>query len=544
MGKDSGKTTPDVKVTDKPGKTTPDVKLTGKHGQPQAAGGGVGSFFTNVNVAAQTYSSPTVFGDPATQSIGIRYAQQLTAEGLREEIEYITGLLDTAAQGSAERQSLEGNLAVLAEEAEERGVEVPLLVTRALEQAARKWGADMLRLTDELRTIANTKLGRHYDPFSAFFPDNINWGVDQATWMVEAMGGAVSLARVAQWLPSPMAEPMYRAAGTRYMAALMGSQLFHVWLAYLHVGVAALEPVTPIDIEFLIRTYWDLEKKQLQPLLDDLMSLDEARVNSASARVAEQLPVLRAEFEKWLDLVKESIEHAQKVMKALAIVQIAMALIGGIYAFESGGPALFTGAPGITTVSATGTATMQIVVSVEWVEAIRRLVEAGAIAAPALASLNTLIGMGGPQLGPMATPPGMMAVQTPSGTVTPTKGPDANTSVKYGDARGKHTRVGDEPVQDIKDAMANPGTGTPELQNMKANQGNGSYGSQLGKEAVDKYGDLVKDALENGTRLSNTAVQHTATFEVGVDIFSGQGTMTYRMYYSAHHGGWHIFPVL
>jgi len=141
---------------------------------------------------------------------------------------------------------------------------------------------------------------------------------------------------------------------------------------------------------------------------------------------------------------------------------------------------------------------------------------------------------------------------TPSGTVDviPSSGPNAGKKVRYsfGDGRGKHTKLADYPADDVKRVLsegppndpAHPLFGLADA--MTAPAGAKAYGSQLTAEGAAQYADLVKDALENGTWMSGTAVRFTAPFEIGVDVTTGKMTRNYIMFYSTHHGGWHLFP--
>ena len=89
--------------------------------------------------------------------------------------------------------------------------------------------------------------------------------------------------------------------------------------------------------------------------------------------------------------------------------------------------------------------------------------------------------------------------------------------------------------------MTNPSAASADLQTLQQKIGDATYGSQLSKEATDNYATLVKDALENGARTSATRIDHTAGYEVGINI-NGQPTKDYTMFFSNAYGGWHIFP--
>ena len=70
--------------------------------------------------------------------------------------------------------------------------------------------------------------------------------------------------------------------------------------------------------------------------------------------------------------------------------------------------------------------------------------------------------------------------------------------------------------------------------------GSRRYGSQLSKEAVDRYPELVKRALEKGVEKSGRIVCEDAV-EVGIDVQTGKATRLYQM--NGTPGEAHIFPV-
>jgi hypothetical protein len=166
------------------------------------------------------------------------------------------------------------------------------------------------------------------------------------------------------------------------------------------------------------------------------------------------------------------------------------------------------------------------------------------IGAISIGTTGSIVGLAfpGQVQAPGAAFPHILLRATPSGTVTPSKGPDAGRSISYGDSRAKHTKVANYTIQEMKDAMTNPSSAPADLQTMQRKVGDATYGSQLSKEATDNYAALVKDALENGARISTTRIDHTAANEIGINIINGQATKSYTMFFSNAYGGWHVFP--
>jgi hypothetical protein len=275
--------------------------------------------------------------------------------------------------------------------------------------------------------------------------------------------------------------------------------------------------------------------------IKNLRSLDPQRVEQAVSTFMLEAPSFQPDYDAYVNVFKVAGENYRTFMKAFAVYQLALGVIGGAMSLSGGSGGLIAAESTVTGVSATGQATMGIAIQIEWAEAIRRLIQIGAITTAVAGQAVIVSAYPGQGLGSMR--PTLMLRATPSGSVTPSKGADSGKAASYGDTRNKHTKLADHDLAELEDAVKNPGSATGDLKNLKPNIGDPKYGSQLSKQAADKYADLVKDALENGKRVSPSQIDHTASFEVGIDIISGNATRNYRMFYSAAYGGWHIFPI-
>ena len=154
----------------------------------------------------------------------------------------------------------------------------------------------------------------------------------------------------------------------------------------------------------------------------------------------------------------------------------------------------------------------------------------------------------GGQVGPAAAQCGMSRKPTPSGKVQIDKGPLKGKQVEYGDPRGKHTKVADCPVPDLKRAAndRNPDNYKGELKRFSqaCQNKDTSYGSQLANNASSQssYEALVKDALENGKERAGK-YHHTAKSDIGVDVSSRDETAKYRVDVSSTGQGAHVIPL-
>ena len=137
----------------------------------------------------------------------------------------------------------------------------------------------------------------------------------------------------------------------------------------------------------------------------------------------------------------------------------------------------------------------------------------------------------------------VLMAATPDGAVTPSRGPHSGRSVRYGDPRGKHTRVSGSSLEDLKSvARARQAPSNAMLRRFweAIRNRDTSYGGQLGREAAARYAQLILDALENGVEQAGKFF-HEAAFEIGVDIETGLATTKYRVDGAPH--GAHIIPI-
>lgn len=66
------------------------------------------------------------------------------------------------------------------------------------------------------------------------------------------------------------------------------------------------------------------------------------------------------------------------------------------------------------------------------------------------------------------------------------------------------------------------------------------WGGQLSLEAVQRYRELVRQALERGTRDGNGYVFQDAV-EIGMEVERGQATRWYRV--AGSPNGAHVYPI-
>jgi hypothetical protein len=484
-------------------------------------------------------------GDIRKQSIGPQFLNALTNIELQQQAAVLVTALEKLPSGSPERPLLGANLSLLEELATLRGVELPSVTAHTLRSVIAPLESDLRQLKATLKTVGDTQITFPGTQFKDVFKDELTWGDEQLDWMLNALTEATKLISVAE-AGGPQSSDQFRQAGTRYTAALFGAQSVSIWMTYLQTAATAFSYAVPMSKERVIVALHGLRGK-LRATLGDLRSVDPQRVEDAAARLPTEAKPFESDYKTFVAAFDKAAQNYQKFMAFVAAYEIVIGVIAGIRMTAGGGGAagaapLVMRLPGIGGITGGAAVGAGLVVSAEWLEMIRRLGKIGAIS---IGMAGSTVGVAFPgQLPAAAAGPTVLLRSTPGGSVTPSKGPDAGRAVSYGDTRHKHTKLANHTLDELKGAMTNPTGAPPDLQALPQNKGTPGWGSQLSKEATDGYAQLVKDALENGTRTGASRIDHAASYEVGIDIITGQATKRYRMFYSNAYGGWHLFPVL
>ena len=219
--------------------------------------------------------------------------------------------------------------------------------------------------------------GRYAHVFGHF----VDRGVRQLRWVEAELAAATRLATTASEVVDPdMQLAVLRLAGPRLEAAVLGSLLLSVWLDLLTLADAVLQHHPYYGVERLVRQVFRWER-MIQPTLTVLASWEPGQVEAA----AEDLPLLvghlAEEFAATREAVRVSGERfermvvAKELLDTLATASVLRAALPRLVAPDATatlGAGLVVGAQGVTM-------GMQVVVTAEWVELMRRLVQAGVL---------------------------------------------------------------------------------------------------------------------------------------------------------------------
>jgi hypothetical protein len=170
-------------------------------------------------------------------------------------------------------------------------------------------------------------------------------------------------------------------AATRAHAANVGLAILRPWCAFLqlHDRVAML-PLLQLEYRYRVL---DREYRGLQPVFAQLTPLDPDEVTLMSAQVPGQVATLAAAFDEMIAEIESAEETQRWALRVQLVAEVLTFAVGlrGMFAMRGPPSAMSFPMPVIAGASG-GAATMgQLVVSAEWLAAIRHLVEIGAISA-------------------------------------------------------------------------------------------------------------------------------------------------------------------
>ncbi|NBC45645.1 DUF2380 domain-containing protein [Corallococcus exiguus] len=219
------------------------------------------------------------------------------------------------------------------------------------------------------------------------FTRYLDHGSNQVKWMQGALGSATALTRVASEVgDANMEQGMLRMTGPKLQAALFGTLLMATWVDFLHLTDAVLRNCPTCSVEKL---FVDLHRVQelMEPALEDLASQDPERVEAAAVAMPELMGKLTREFDSIQRETRASMKLGGQVLAAVRAVE----LVAMISTLKVSLPRLPPSAPatlGVGFVMNSGGVMTgsRLVVSAEWVEMMRRLVQAGVISVPAVSA--------------------------------------------------------------------------------------------------------------------------------------------------------------
>jgi hypothetical protein len=215
---------------------------------------------------------------------------------------------------------------------------------------------------------------------NGMFNRYIVYGSNQLPWIHGALGDVTTLADVAWKVHEPDMElALLRISGPRLQAAMSGATLLATWLDFLTLADAVLRQCPAYSVERLFR---DMHRVQqaIEPSMRALSSLEPGQVESAAAAMPGLMVQLTREFHSIQEGARVATERAGQLMAAAQFVE----MLTLVSTMKISLPRLPPAAPatlGVSLVMGSNGVMMgrQLVVTAEWVERMRRLVQAGVL---------------------------------------------------------------------------------------------------------------------------------------------------------------------
>ncbi|HEX8436186.1 DUF2380 domain-containing protein [Archangium sp.] len=226
--------------------------------------------------------------------------------------------------------------------------------------------------------------GRHAD----LTIPSIAYGVEQLHWIDARLAAATNLSSTASEVDDPeMQLALLRLAGPRLQSAMLGSLLLAVWLDILNLADVVLRQCPYYSVERLFRKVRQLQE-MMEPAMTALASLEPERMEAATTDLPALMGHLTGEFVATREAVRVGAQQFEKML----VVKELLELLTPASAMRMALPRLLPPAASATlgvglVVGSNGVMTgTRIVVSAEWVEMMRRLVQAGVISLPAVSA--------------------------------------------------------------------------------------------------------------------------------------------------------------
>nr|WP_082207099.1 DUF2380 domain-containing protein [Corallococcus macrosporus] len=219
------------------------------------------------------------------------------------------------------------------------------------------------------------------------FTRYLDHGSKQLTWLRGTLGSATALAGVASEVgDSGMELGILQLTGPRLQAAMFGTLLLATWVDFLQLADAVLRDCPMCGSEKL---FADLHRVQsrMTPTLADLASGDSERIEAAATAMPVLMGELTHEFDTIRREARSAMEVGGKVMVAAQVMEL-LALISTLNMSLPRPPPAASTTLGMGLVMSSGgvMAGSRLVVSAEWVEMMRRLVQAGVLSLPAVSA--------------------------------------------------------------------------------------------------------------------------------------------------------------
>lgn len=241
------------------------------------------------------------------------------------------------------------------------------------------------RISGELARLRRSRQGlaRANDVFLRY----ADFGTEQLRWIEAQLAATTQLANVASEVDDPdMQLALLRVAGPRLEAAMVGSLLLGVWLDFLNLADVALKQQL-YSVEILFADMWRWQE-MLEPAMKALSSGEHGQMEAAVQDVPPLVGHLMEEFTACVESMRVGAENLQKVL----VLKEAIETVTMLSAMRLWIPSVPPPAPSLVGIGLAvgGDGVMigtRLIVSAEWVERARQLVQAGVLSLPVVSAV-------------------------------------------------------------------------------------------------------------------------------------------------------------
>lgn len=230
-------------------------------------------------------------------------------------------------------------------------------------------------------------LNRGLSGLGGVFTHHLDHGSHQLPWIQGALRGVTSLTEASSEVADPDMElALLRMSGPRLQAVLSGALLLAAWVDFMSLADVVLRECPAYGVERLVVDMHRV-RRMVEPSMAALASADPERVEAAANGLPELMGGLTREFQSLQEGARVAMERAGQVMAVAQLVE----MLTLVSTMRLALPRLPPAAPATLgtglVVSSNGVMVgSQVVVSAEWVEMMRRLVQAGVLSTSAVSA--------------------------------------------------------------------------------------------------------------------------------------------------------------
>jgi hypothetical protein len=307
-------------------------------------------------------------------SISPQFAQALSTDELEYDLSLLLARVDATPARTAEHEALRANLDVLEAEAQRRGHRSAALAEHAVRQGVIQLMPELHSAMADLRRMSSS-----VERGAEILAHDRDRAVSHLGRITSVLDEAMTTLNLAAKAPPSVRVELVRLAGVRMQAALFAMYAFRAGMAYLEVGHQLVgHPF--VSAESVLGTTWKAWDR-VDIVINQLCSLTDAAVEKGALAALALVPQLADELEAYVRQVEHGVEVAGKIALVASIVEMVTTLAAGMRGFGPRLPAGFATVVVPTMVGMRGGVAVmgQVVISAEWLEMIRHLVQIGAL---------------------------------------------------------------------------------------------------------------------------------------------------------------------